>query len=182
VEAAEARLSAARQELKATRAGLYPRLDGALTWGYLENDTLAFDEFADWSAAVILSVPIDLRGDVRGRARAAEAGVEGLAAAADEALTAVELELGQGLAELYRARSRLESARRALIESQARRELLARQREVGFAGLLDLIDADNTLVASDVALVVARAEFLGAVARLELIWPGADPPHGGLIP
>jgi outer membrane protein TolC len=182
VQAARARAAAARQEVRATRAGLYPRVDGAFTYGWFENDTLALDEFADWSAALVLTIPIDLRGDVRGASRAAAAGVVGLEASAAEALTTVQLELGRNLAELQRVRTKLRSARRALTEASARRELLARQREVGFAGLLDLIDADNTLVASDVALAVARAEFLGAVARLELVWPDADPPNGGLIP
>jgi outer membrane protein TolC len=182
VRAARARVAAARQDLRATRAGLYPRVDGSFTYGWLENDTLALDVFSDWSASVVMTVPLDLRGDVRSRARVAEAGVDGLELAADEVLTGVRLELGRNLAELLRARTRLRSARRALTEATARRELLARQRDVGFADLLDLIDADTTLVASDVALAVARAEFLGAVARLELVWPDAAPPDGGLIP
>jgi outer membrane protein TolC len=57
-----------------------------------------------------------------------------------------------------------------------------RQYEVGVTGLLDAIDADAVLAASEVEVVAARADFLAAVARLELVYPGLDEPDGGLIP
>ncbi len=83
---------------------------------------------------------------------------------------------------MVRVRSRLRSARRAEQEASARRELLRRQTEVGVTSLLDLIDADTTLADAEVARATARVDLLAAVAALELVWPEADPPDGGVIP
>jgi len=182
VRAADALAGAAEENVRRVRAGLWPRVDGALSIGYLENDTLALDEFMDYSASLVLSIPIDARGEVRAQVGAARARAQIARIARSDVLAAVEVELIGALAGVIRTRTRLRSARRALEESTERRELLANQQEVGLAGLLDLLDADATLAASDEALALARSEFLASVATLELVWTGADPPRGGLIP
>ena len=94
----------------------------------------------------------------------------------------MRLAIGRALADVLRARGRLRSARRAEEEAAARRELLARQAGVGVVSLLDLIDADTTLVAAEVARATTRVDLLRAVAVLEVYWPAADPPAGGLVP
>jgi outer membrane protein TolC len=164
------------------KAGLLPRLDGAVTYGWLENETPDLDVFADWSATLQLSLPVDARGEVRGRLAAARARAEAAEIALAGTRIDLEQELGRTLAELHRSRASMTSAEEALVESEARRGLLERQHEVGLADLLDLIDADTTLATAEVEVAAARSSFLTAVARLELVWPDADPPDGGLIP
>jgi len=182
VRAARAQAAASESAIRGARAARWPRLDAAASYGWLENDTLELDEFEDWSATVRLTVPIDLRGRLRAQiARTTARRTAAETAIADTRAT-MRLALGRALAEVIRARTRLRSAARAADEAAARRQLLARQTEVGLTGLLDLIDADTTLVAAEVAHATARVELLAAVAALEITWPGADPPGGGLIP
>ncbi|MCP4659416.1 MAG: TolC family protein [bacterium] len=182
VRSAQAQAAVAESAIRGARAVRRPRLDAAAAYGWLENDTLDLDEFENWSATLHVSVPIDLRGRLRAQIARSTAQRTVAETAVADTRAAMRLALGRALAEVIRARTRLRSARRAADEAAARRELLARQTEVGLTGLLDLIDADTTLVAAEVARATARVELLAAVAALEITWPGADPPGGGLIP
>ncbi len=182
VRAARSRAEASGQAVRQTRAARRPRLDASATYGWLENQTFELDEFANWSATLLLSVPIDLRGRLRAEIARSQARQQESEATVDDVRAARRLELGRALAEVVRVRSRLRSARRAEHEASARRELLRRQTEVGVTSLLDLIDADTTLADAEVARATARVDLLAAVAALELVWPGADPPDGGVIP
>lgn len=182
VRAARAEQAAAGEAVRSVRAGRRPRLDASASYGWLENETLAPDGFQNWSATLLLRVPIDLRGRVRADVERQAARERQAATAVDDVRASLRLAVGNALADLIRARSRRFSASRAEQEARARRELLGRQADVGLTGLLDLIDADATLAAAEVAYRSARVDLLAAVAALELAWPGADPPGGGLIP
>lgn len=180
--AAHARAAAASEQVRGARSARRPRLDAALSYGWLENDSLALDEFTRWSGSLLLRVPLDLRGDLkaevaRGLARQSEAEI-----AIDDARASLRLQLGRALADVVRSRARLRSSRRAEEESRARRELLARQAGVGTVTLLDLVDADSLLAGARVARALARVRLLESVAVVEIYWPGADPPGGGLVP
>ena len=182
VRSATAERSAADSAVAGARALRRPRLDAAAAYGWLENETLELDEFENWSASLVLTVPLDLRGRERQEVARREARRRAADVAVEEARAGRRLELGRALAELGRARARLRSARRATDEAGARRELLVRRSEIGLASLLDLVDADTTLVDAEVGLATARVDLLAAVAAVELAWPDADPPGGGLIP
>ena len=182
VRAARARAEASGEAVRQTRAARRPRLDAAASYGWLENQTFELDEFANWSASLLLTVPIDLRGRLSAEIARGQARREDAEVAVDDVRAARRLELGRAVAEVVRVRSRLRSARRAEQEAAARRELLVRQTEVGVTSLLDLIDADTTLADAEVARAAARVDLLAAVAALELVWPEADPPDGGVIP
>lgn len=182
MRAARARAASVAEQIRGARSARRPRLDAALSYGWLENDTLALDEFTRWSGSLLLRIPLDLRGDLkaevaRGLARQSSAEV-----AIDDARASLRLELGRALADVMRSRARLRSARRAEHESRSRRELLARRAGVGTVSLLDLVDADAVLAGARVARATARVRLLESVAALEIHWPGADPPGGGLIP
>jgi outer membrane protein TolC len=180
--AARSRAEAAAAGTRAARAGLMPRADFAATIGWLENETIALDELREWSASLLVTVPLDLRGDLRAQIRQVAALERVAEVAVDDVAAAVHLAVGRAMAEVLRTRTALTSAERAREEAASRRELLSHQTEVGLASLLDLVDADTTLVAAEVAQATARSSFLAAVAGLELAWPGAEPPDGGLIP
>lgn len=182
VRAARAEEAAAGEAVRGVRAGRLPRLDASASYGWLENETLAPDEFQNWSATLLLRVPIDLRGRVKADIERQAARERQAATAVGDVRASLRLAVGSALADLIRARSRRLSASRAEQEAKARRELLGRQADVGLTGLLDLIDADATLAAAEVAYRSARVDLLAAVAALELAWPGANPPGGGLIP
>lgn len=182
VRAARSRAAASGQALRRTRASRRPRLDAAASYGWLENETLELDEFANWSASLVLTVPIDLRGRLSAEIAREKARRQQAETAVDDVRAGRRLELGRALAEVVRVTSHLRSARRAEQEASARRELLRRQTEVGVTSLLDLIDADTTLADAEVARATARVDLLAAVAALELVWPEADPPAGGVIP
>ena len=182
VRSARARLTAAGEQVRGARSARRPRLDAAASYGWLENDTLELDEFSRWSGSLLLTIPLDARGDLRAQVARGEARQRLAEAAVSDARAAMRLAIGRALADVLRARGRLRSARRAEEEAAARRELLARQAGVGVVSLLDLIDADTTLVAAEVARATTRVDLLRAVAVLEVYWPAADPPAGGLIP
>jgi len=182
VRAARSRADASGEAVRQTRAARRPRLDAAASYGWLENQTFELDEFANWSASLLLTVPIDLRGRLSAEIARGQARREDAEVAVDDVRAARRLELGRAVAEVVRVRSRLRSARRAEQEAASRRELLVRQTEVGVTSLLDLIDADTTLANAEVARAAARVDLLAAVAALELVWPEADPPDGGVIP
>lgn len=182
VRAARAEAAASGHAVRGAHSALLPRLDAAAAYGWLENQTLELDGFETWSATLQLTVPVDLRGRLRARVAEARAVERQAATAVDDARAAARLAVGRALAAVVRSRSQLHSARRAVEEATARQELLARQTEVGLTSLLDLIDADTTLVAAEVARATARLDLLAAVAELEIAWPGAEPPAGGLIP
>lgn len=182
VAAARARRESAAQAVRGAKAQGRPRLDASAAFGWLENETLDLDEFENWSAGLVLTVPLDLRRKQRQEVARQQARQDVETIAVDDALAARRLELAGALADLIRASSGLRSARRVVDEATARRELLVRQTEVGLTDLLDLIDAETTLVEADVERATARVDLLAAVAAIELAWPGADPPAGGLIP
>lgn len=182
VLAARAEAAAIGEAVRGARAARLPRLDAAATYGWLENETMELDEFQDWSASLVLAVPLDLCGRLKAEIARSRARQAAAATAVDDARALRRLELGRTLAEMMRVTSRLRSAGRAEQEAAARRQLLERQTEVSLTGPLDLIDADTTLAEAEVAHAIARVDLLAAVAALELAWPGADPPGGGLIP
>ncbi len=182
VRSARAQLAAAGESVRGARSARRPRLDIAGSYGWLENDTLELDEFSRWSGTLLLTVPLDARGDLRARIARGEARQSLAETAVTGVRAGMRLAIGRALAGVMRARGRLRSARRAEEEATARRRLLARQAGAGVVSLLDLIDADTTLVAAEVARATSRVDLLHAVAVLEVYWPGADPPAGGLIP
>lgn len=177
-----AEVAAGEARIERARAGRQPRLDASAAYGWLENETLGLDGFDNWSATLQFTLPIDLWGALRAEVARERARQDGAETAVEEARAALRVEVGRAIAEVVRTRTRLRSAQRAAEEAGARRGLLGRQAEVGLIGLLDLIDADTTLVTTEVALASARVDLLDAIAQLELVWPGASPPDNGLIP
>ncbi len=182
VRAAQAIQAANEQAVRRARAALRPRLDANATYGWLENQTLDLDAFANWSATLQFSLPIDLNGSLRAEIARSQARQAGALNAVADARAAARLEVGRAGAEVIRTRSRLRSAQRATQEANSRRELLAHQTEIGLTSLLDLLDADTTLISAEVTQATARVDLLAAIAALELAWPSAAPPEGGLVP
>lgn len=182
VRAAQARAAAGQEALRRTKANRLPRLDANASYGWLENETPELDGFDNWSATLQLRLPIDIRGDLRASVAREEARLDSAQTVIADARANARLAIGRAIAEVVRTRTRLRSAERSAEEAAARRELLGRQADVGLTGLLDLIDADATLVDAEVARANARVALLAAIAELELTWPGAAPPADGLIP
>ena len=182
VRSAMAQSTAAEAERRRAAAALRPQINGAVSYGWLENDTLELDEFDNWSAVLLLEVPLDLNGVLRAQVAAARARQQTADLGITDARAAIFKEIATAAANLLRSRTGFLSARRAVTEAFARRELVNRQYSVGMGALLDVLDADVVLVSTEVEVVSAQAAFLGAVARLELAYPSLELPNGGLIP
>ena len=165
IRAADVRVAEA--ELRAARAGFYPRLD--LELAAAANNGVLGDTDENASASALLLFRYDLYRGGADLAREREAFHRLNQARAELARARLEAErtARQAFNALQTARTRLEAlAERA--EAQRRtRDAYAQQFDLGQRGLLDLLDAENELFLARADLISAR--FIERFAAFRLL-------------
>ena len=179
VIAAGLEAEAARYQRRATSSDYWPRLDLDGSVGYLENDTLALDEFLQWSVRLRLSIPIwdgGLRASNRARAQTGESmAALQLRVVRDDLFVADQSVMADLLADL----AELENARAAVVQARETVDSVTNKASLGLADYIQQIDAQVVLTQSEVAETSARYTFVKdlfrwwRVRRPESLKPGA---------
>jgi multidrug efflux system outer membrane protein len=178
---ATARIAEARAQLASVDAALTPSADATATaWSKRsDRDTARHFEFGLQSPAFEL--------DLWGRLRSLDEAARQRYLASQEAAQAVRLVLIGDVAETYLTQLELTERLRlteATLASRAEtREIVARRRDVGLAGELDLLQADGALALARAELASLRRQLAAAGNALTLL-TGASldalPPGRGL--
>jgi outer membrane protein TolC len=179
VVAAGLQAEAARYQRRASSSDYWPRLDLDGSLGYLENDTLALDEFVQWSVRLRLSIPVwdgGRRASNRARAQTGES-------LADLQMRVVRDDLfvedQSVVADLLADLAELENARAAVVQARETVDSVTNKASLGLADYIQQIDAQVVLTQSEVAETSARYLFLKdlfrwwRVRRPESLEPGA---------
>ena len=163
-------LRAARQEIKIARADRLPSLSYSINGGF-DTDSLKgprLREHSGVSAAVSLTIPIFDWGATRSRERQARLRVEvaeNETALAKRGFTQ-EFYVAQAQAESAAARIRL--ARDGVTKAQDNLSASIARYRAGEAQIIEVTDAQTTLVAQRAALYQAIFDYQVALARLKL--------------
>lgn len=172
VIAAGLQAEAAHYQRRASSSEYWPKLnlDGSL--GYLENDTLALDEFAQWSVRLRLSIPIwdgGRRASNRARAKTGESLAElQLRVVRDDLFVEDQSVIADLLADL----AELANARTAVVQAGETVDSVTNKASLGLADYIQQIDAQVVLTQSEVAETSARYLFVKDLFRW---WRVRDP-------
>lgn len=179
IVAAGLQTEAARFQRRASSSDYWPKLNLDGSVGYLENDTIALDQFVQWSVRLRLSVPI-WDGGMRASNRARAQTGESLAALQ---LRVVRLDLfvedQSVVADLLADLAELENAQTAVIQARETVDSVTNKASLGLADYIQQIDAQVVLTQSEVAETSARYLFIKdlfrwwRVRRPESLQPGA---------
>ncbi|MBK9517537.1 MAG: TolC family protein [Anaeromyxobacter sp.] len=182
-ELARARAQAGAAEARATaaaRANL-PTLSLAATAGRawpLEPSGAALQA---WTAGLVLSVPLLDGGRSRFDAEASREVARAARERAEQAARRTGLETWTSLQALRTSARRIETSRDLLASASAGAEVAAARYQEGVGSILDLLAAQSALAGARAEEILARADWLVAVARLARA-TGRTPPaaHGAL--
>jgi outer membrane protein TolC len=165
VVAAGLQAEAARYQRRAASSDYWPRLDLDGSLGYLENDTLALDEFVQWSVGLRLSIPVwdgGQRASNRARARTGESLAElQMRVVRDDLFVADQSVVADLLADL----AELENARAAVVQARETVDSVTNKASLGLADYIQQIDAQVVLTQSEVAETSARYLFVKDLFR-----------------
>jgi outer membrane protein len=167
----EAERRAALEEVKAARAERRPQLTYSLSGGFVSDSLrpLSLREHTGVSATVGVSIPLVDWGVARSRARQAEL----RAAAAQSARALAERTLAQAFfsarAQALAAAARINLARTGIADAEQNLAASLARYRAGEAEILEVTEAQNTLIAQRTALYQALFDYQVARARLRQV-------------
>jgi outer membrane protein TolC len=164
----EQQLRAARQEIKVARADRLPSLSYSVNGGF-ETDSLKgprLREHSGVSAAISLSVPIFDWGASRSRERQARLRVEVAEIERTLALRGFTQQFYAARAQARSAAGRISLAREGVIKAQDNLAASIARYRAGEAQIIEVTDAQTTLIEQRSALYQAIFDYQTALARL----------------
>lgn len=165
--AAEARLVAADADLAAARAALFPAVNLTASYGLASDALRSFLENGSvTSLALGVTAPIFRGGQLRGQVRLSEAQREELLLLYRGAVLTAFADVEDALAAASRTTERAAALRVAAEEARRAFDLAETQYRGGAVGLLDLLDAQRTLLGAEDALAGARFDRLSSLVAL----------------
>lgn len=183
LQAAEARLTAAAADIAAARAGLYPSISLTARAG-LESDALRsiLSQANVVSVALAVLAPIFEGGRLHGQVELSEAQRLELVEAYRGAVLTAFADVEDALIAARQTALREARLRAALAEARRAFALAEAQYRAGAIGLLELLDAQRTLFATEEAAATARLDRLQALAFLyRSLGGGWIPPGDGSV-
>ncbi len=166
LKAAVAQLASIREQLKAEKGSRWPRLEARASYGY--NDThLLFEDRNEWSAALVLNLPIFTGFQTTYRIKQVEEQLRNGIASYERLLRNVELEVWEAYSNVVRAEEAIRAADEFLRSALESRRAVERAYENGRATIVELIDAQTAVTRAQNRQVNARLGWRLAVARLE---------------
>jgi cobalt-zinc-cadmium efflux system outer membrane protein len=164
VRAALTRVAAAEARASVARFGSRPRVEGRL--GVRRERVQSIDGRNGYENALLVGVGVPIGRDYGALAESAGARSEALRAGAEAARVRARL-----VADRLAAKRRLEIARRAVVEAEARQSALAaalalteRGRREGEIGYIEVLRARQTVAQATRDLAVARVAALAAIS------------------
>jgi outer membrane protein len=119
-----------------------------------------------WSAGLILTVPITDGRRARFDAEAARQAAQAAEARAEQATRRAGLDVWTSLQALRTSGQRIETSRDLLASATSGLEVVGARYREGVGSILDLLSAQNALAGARAEEILARADWLVAVARL----------------
>jgi outer membrane protein len=119
-----------------------------------------------WTAGLILSVPITDGGRARFDAEAARQAALAAEERAEQAGRRASLDVWTSLQALRTSGRRIETSRDLLASATSSLEVVSARYREGVGSILDLLAAQNALASARAEEILARADWLVAVARL----------------
>jgi outer membrane protein len=173
---AQLAVAAAEQDVREKRGRFLPSLALNASWG--EAGERVEERDWNWTAGVVLEVPLYQRGATPYELSEARVGLGQERLRAEAASRDIEREVRTLLREIEAARAAIASLRRGVEAAAENLRLAGRRYEVGLADSLEVADAQNADVVARVALTTAgyRLEILGVQLRNAL---GRAPLPGG---
>jgi outer membrane protein TolC len=166
----EQQLRAAQQEIRIARADLLPSLSYSINGGF-DTDSLKaprLKEHTGVSAAVTVSVPIFDWGATRSRERQARLRVELAENERTIALRGFTQQFYAARAQVESATARIALAREGVAKAQDNVDASIARYRAGEAQIVEVTDAQTTLVEQRNALYQAIFDYQTALARLRL--------------
>jgi outer membrane protein len=165
----EQQLRAARQEIKITRADRLPELSYSINGGF-DSDSLKgprLKEHSGVSAAISLTIPIFDWGVTRSREQQARLRVEVAENERTLAVRGFTQQFYAAKAQAANAAARISLARDGLIKAQDNLAASIARYRAGEAQIIEVTDAQATLVAQRSALYQAIFDYQVSLARLK---------------
>jgi outer membrane protein TolC len=167
IAAVALRAEAARQSVRAERAGFYPSVDAGASYEAHAEDAPGTDG-TNWSVMLMARFEVFDGGETKARVAQAEARARQAAGALELMRSRVALEIRTAWHGLRAARQRLETARDAVrMAEESLRVVEDRYRE-GLVTIVELQDAETDLTRARVRTVAARRHWLLRKAALDL--------------
>jgi outer membrane protein len=168
LRASEADLRAASSEAEAARAERRPQLAARGAWN--AHDAPSVDgRLETWSVGLALRLRLFDGGAAAGRAAAARAEAEGVAAELEQRRQEALAELEGAAARFEAGRARVDQARAGLEAATAVRDAEQVRYDTGAGPIRDLLEAEAQLATARAALAGATAEVLVEAATLNRI-------------
>jgi outer membrane protein TolC len=164
----EQQLRAARQEIKIARADRLPSLSYSINGGF-DTDSLTpprLKEHSGVSAAISLNVPIFDWGATRSKERQARLRVQLAENERNLAVRGFTQEFYAARAQVANATKRIALAREGVIKAQDNEAASIARYRAGEAQIVEVTDAQTTLVAQRAALYQAIFDYQIALAKL----------------
>ena len=164
--ASEQQIVAADRSLDAARAAFMPNIGLSASGGFVSSSLLVNDPLSIYSLGGSILAPIFNGGRIRAQAQGATARRDQAAFAYRRAALTAFREVEDGMASVQRLAEQeaaLIRQRDALARTQA---LAARRYREGYSPYLEQLDAERSLLSSDLALVQNRSDRLVAAINL----------------
>ncbi|MBI1866127.1 MAG: TolC family protein [Nitrospirae bacterium] len=173
IRQADAQVEAARQSLRAAQGRYWPTISatGSYTWNDGTADSARLGGKSDlgnsWSAQVGLSIPLFEGFGAHGKVREAEANLEAAQANRENLKQGVLLDVNQAHANLDDARVRVTLTESNLKKAKENMDLAKGRYEAGVGAIIEVTDANTSLVKAETDSLQALGDLQLAIARLE---------------
>lgn len=176
IRQAEHELVAANADVGAARAAFFPRISLTGLFGFtsLALENLFDAENKSWSFAPQITQPIFHGGSLRGQLQVAEVRKSIAIAGYERSIQAAFREVSDGLAGRETFTRQIEAQRKATDAANRRAELSRLRYEAGVDGRLELLDAQRSNYAAQLALLELRRQELSSAAGLYRALGGGD--------
>lgn len=160
-----ARLDAAAAAISQAESGSYPNVSLDASYGWQENSFVPTEK--KWGVGVTVGIPIFEQLTTRSKVAQAEAGRNGLKAAALQTMRQIELEVEQAWLGLKEAQDRLQVSRKTLEQAEEDLRVSEGRYKEGIGTILEVIDAQTGLTSARTNSVVAAYDIANATAKLD---------------
>ena len=165
LHAAVEQIASLREQSRAERAARWPTVEAQASYGWHDLYLLPEDK-TEWSAAVLLDLPVFTGFQRTYRIRQVEAELSNAIATYEKLLRDVELEVWEAYSNVVQAEEAIVAAQKAVESANESLQAVEREYENGRVTIIELIDAQTAVTRALNREVTARLGWHLAVATL----------------
>ncbi len=169
LRAAQERLRSAEKGLKLAKAGFYPTIDAQVSYNHSVTGSISFigNKLDQRTMALSVNVPVYQGGGVKSQVKAASYNLE----AAQKSLDLIRSQVAENTRSLYTAINtdvaRVRARLRGIESSQSALDATQTGYEVGTRNIVDVLQAQRNLYASQLQYASARYRYVLDTLRLK---------------